>query len=87
MLSPLLTPDLNTTVFDPALEWFQGPPFARSVNTQAALGFVHCTVGRAHKILAGIIKKCALQPVKLDRHMSAAVQVGMGPALKLHDEG
>jgi hypothetical protein len=73
MLNPLLTPDLNTTVFNPALEWFQGPPFARSVHTQAAVGFVHRTVGRAHKILAGIIEKCALQPVKLYWHMGAAV--------------
>src|SRR5207249_7880707 len=59
---------------------------ARAAKTSACVRCVGRTVRRAYQMQAPDIKKLSRFPVHLHRHVRAAVEVGIDPALVAHGE-
>src|SRR5258708_9851815 len=59
---------------------------ARAAKTSACVRCVGRTVRRAYQMQAPDIKKLSRFPVHLHRHVRAAVEVGIDPALVAHRE-
>src|SRR6266853_6236750 len=59
---------------------------AGAAKTSACIRRVGCAVRRAYQMQAPDIKKLSWFPVHLHRHVRAAVEVGIDPALVAHGE-
>src|SRR5258708_8595663 len=59
---------------------------AGAAKTSACIRRVGCAVRRAYQMQAPDIKKLSRFPVHLHRHVRAAVEVGIDPALLAHGE-
>src|SRR5437879_11925324 len=72
---PLLDGDRNESV-----------PEAGAAKTSACIRRVSCTVRRAYQMRAPDIEQLSRFPVQFHRHVRAALQVGIDPALVAHGE-